>query len=260
MESVKLVRGTIDCIMGEDDAMGFANSYEDARRAEAYAKLEFPGTYYLAYRDLPEIIFKYAKGTKALDFGCGTGRSTRFLQKLGFQVVGVDVSAEMIRKAEELDSYGSYRLVKQEDLAEFKDNSCDLVLSAFTFDNIPTMETKLKLLREIRRILRAEAVMVNLVSSPEIYVHEWASFSTKDFPENKRAKSGDKVKIIITAVEDKRPVEDVVWSDESYRITYAKAGLQFVESLRPLARESEPYDWVNETRIAPWVIYVLKKG
>ncbi|MFI5110059.1 MAG: hypothetical protein ACHP9S_10750 [Terriglobales bacterium] len=27
-------------------------------------------------------------GTKALDFGCGAGRSTRFLRKLGFNATG----------------------------------------------------------------------------------------------------------------------------------------------------------------------------
>ena len=36
--------------------MEFANVYEDSERAEAYAELEFPGTYFLAYRDLPQII------------------------------------------------------------------------------------------------------------------------------------------------------------------------------------------------------------
>jgi hypothetical protein len=35
--------------MGAD----FFNVYEDKARAQAYADLEFPGTYYLAYRDLP---------------------------------------------------------------------------------------------------------------------------------------------------------------------------------------------------------------
>ena len=45
----------------------FFNSYEDAKRAEAYAKLEFPGTYYLAYRDLPQIIRDYAKGSRAFE-------------------------------------------------------------------------------------------------------------------------------------------------------------------------------------------------
>ena len=67
--------------------MEFVKSYEDAQYAEAYAKLAFSGTYYLAYRNLPEIIFEHVKGKKAIDFGCGTGRSTRFLEKIGFDVV-----------------------------------------------------------------------------------------------------------------------------------------------------------------------------
>jgi hypothetical protein len=34
----------------------FTNAYADAERAEPYARLEFPGTYYLAFRDLPNIL------------------------------------------------------------------------------------------------------------------------------------------------------------------------------------------------------------
>ena len=239
--------------------MDFLNVYEDAKRAEAYAKLEFPGTYYLAYRDLFKIIFEHVKGRKAIDFGCGTGRSTRFLQRLGFSTVGVDISSDMLKKARELDPKGDYRVIKDGDLDQLEDNAYDLVLSTFTFDNIPTMEKKVRNFREIARLLKSEGRIVSVVSSPEIYKHEWASFSTKDFPENKCAKSGDKVKIIITDVEDKRPVEDVVWSDGYYQETYKRAGLGLVKTYKPLAKESEPYKWVNETRIAPWVIYVLKK-
>jgi len=239
--------------------MGFVNTWGDAKRAEAYAKLEFPGTYYLAYRDLPEILLEHVKGRKAMDFGCGTGRSMRFLQKLGFNTIGVDIAEDMIRKAREIDPKGDYRLVEDGDLNQFEDNAYDLVLSVFTFDNIPTMEKKVKNLKEIARLLKSEGKMVNLVSSPEIYTHEWASFSTKDFPENKQAKSGDKVRIIVTAIEDKRPVEDVIWTDEYYQETYKRSGLELVKTYKPLAKEDEPYKWVNETRIAPWVIYVLKK-
>jgi len=240
--------------------MEFSNCYEDAKRAEAYAKLEFPATYYLAYRDLPEIIFEHVKGRKAVDFGCGTGRSTRFLQKLGFNAIGVDIAEDMIKKAREIDPKGDYRLVEDCDLSQFENNACDLALSVFTFDNIPTMDKKVKNFREIGSLLKSEGKIVNLVSSPEIYTHEWASFSTKDFPENKYAKSGDKVRIIITEVEDKRPVEDVIWTDEYYQEVFKRAGLELVKTYKPLAKENEPYKWVNETRIAPWVIYVLKKG
>ncbi len=239
--------------------MGFFNVYGDAKRAEAYAKLEFPGTYYLAYRDLPSIIFEHVKGRKAIDFGCGAGRSTRFLQKLGFDAVGVDIAEDMIKKARTIDPKGDYRLVEDGDLSQLGDDAYDLVLSVFTFDNIPTMGKKVKNFREFERLLSSDGRIVNLVSSPEIYTHEWASFSTKDFPENKHAKNGDKVRIIITEVEDKRPVEDVVWTDEYYRETYKRSGLELVRIYKPLAKEDEPYEWINETRIAPWVVYVLEK-
>ena len=240
--------------------MGIFNSYEDVQRAEAYAKMDFPGTYYLAYRDLPAIILAHVKGRKALDFGCGTGRSTRFLQKDGFETTGVDISGDMLKKAIEIDPDGDYRLIEDGDFRQFNCNSYDLVLSSFTFDNIPVKENKVKLFRAIGQLLTSEGIIVNLVSSPEIYTNEWASFSTKDFPENKSAKSGDIVRIIQTDTEDKRPVRDVVCSDEDYRDIFQLVGLEVVEVYRPLAKESEPYPWVNETRIAPWTIYVLKNG
>ncbi|MGB8657971.1 MAG: class I SAM-dependent methyltransferase [Candidatus Zixiibacteriota bacterium] len=240
--------------------MEFENVYEDAQRAEAYAKLEFPGTYYLAYRDLPEIIFEHVKGRYAIDFGCGAGRSTRFLQKLGFVAIGVDIAEDMIKKAREIDPKGDYRLIQNGDFESCSDKTYDLILSVFTFDNIPTQEQKVAILREMGGLLKSEGIIVSLVSAPEIYTHEWASFSTKDFPANKRAKSGDKVKIIITDIDDKRPVEDVIWSNEAYQEVFRLGGMESVKTYRPLAKGHEPYNWVNETRIAPWVIYVLKRA
>jgi SAM-dependent methyltransferase len=238
--------------------MPASNCYDDARRAAAYAKLEFPGTYYLAYRDLPAIIRTHVKGRQALDFGCGAGRSTRFLRERGFDVVGIDVSAEMIRRARELDPGGEYVLVRGADFEDLRPRRFDLVLAAFTFDNVPTMRKKVASFAALRDLLGRDGRIVNLVSSPDIYCHEWVSFSTRDYPENARARSGDTVRIVVTALEDRRPVEDVLWTDEWYQDVYRRAGLELVVTHRPLGREDEPYPWVNETRIAPWVIYVLK--
>src|SRR5262245_17075043 len=144
----------------------FANVYDDQARAAAYSTLEFPGTYYLAYRDLPEIIREHVRGRAALDFGCGTGRSTRFLRGLGFDVVAVDVSGPMLARARERDPQGDYRLVPEGDLSGLAADSFDLALSAFTFDNIPTLEKKVAILQGLKRLLRAEGRIVNLVSSP----------------------------------------------------------------------------------------------
>ncbi|MFQ5768250.1 MAG: class I SAM-dependent methyltransferase [Acidobacteriota bacterium] len=89
---------------------GFSNAYADKAHADAYARLEFPGTYYLAYRDLPAIFSRHVQGRNAMDFGCGAGRSTRFLRKLGFDVVGVDIAEPMLARARERDPQGEYLL------------------------------------------------------------------------------------------------------------------------------------------------------
>ena len=233
------------------------NCYEDAARASAYATLSFPGTYFLAYRDLPGLVMDHVTGSRALDFGCGAGRSTRFLEGLGLDVVGVDVSEDMLGNARALDPGGDYRLIDAEGPGGLPQRAWDLVCSAFTFDNIPA-ERKPRLMRGIAGLLAPNGVFVNLVSSPEIYVHEWASFSTRDYPENENARSGDRVRIVITDIADSRPVEDVVCSDEDYRRLYAQAGLEAIVTHRPLAVPDEPHPWVNETSIPPWVIYVVR--
>jgi SAM-dependent methyltransferase len=235
----------------------FSNVYDDRARAEAYAALEFPGTYYLAYRDLPTIICEHVQGTRAFDFGCGAGRSTRFLRKLGFDAVGADISEHMLARARERDPEGEYRLLPDGDLGGFPTATYDLVLSAFTFDNIATLEKKITLLNSLKRLLRRGGRIVSLVSAPEIYVNEWTSFSTKDFPENRAARSGDKVLIVMLDVDDRRPVEDILCTDADYHEAYERAGLAVIQTCRPLAKPTEAFSWVSETTIAPWVIYVL---
>ncbi len=239
--------------------MDFVNCYENAIRAEAYSELEFANTYHLAFRDLPEIFRTHVKGTAALDFGCGAGRSTRFLCQLGFEVVGVDISAEMIAQARAMDPQRDYRLIPGDDMSALPRAGFSLIQSAFTFDNIPGAETKSGLFRGLRELLRPDGILVNIVSAPEIYVNEWASFSTEDFPENHNARPGDPVKIITTDFEDRSPAVDILWPHESYLEVYGRSGLEVVEVRKPLARGDEPYPWVSETRIAPWVIYVLRR-
>lgn len=236
------------------------NCYDDRARAESYARLEFANTYHLAFRDLPAIFAEHVKGRRALDFGCGTGRSTRFLRRLGFEVTGIDIAQPMIAKASELDKAGDYRLIKDDDLSSLGTAEYELVLSAFPFDNIPGWDKKVRLFRDLGGLLTASGKIVNIVSAPEIYRHEWASFSTKEYPENRVAKTGDLVRILTRDSIDRRPTEDILWTDEDYAEVYRLADLEVAAKYKPLARGDEPYPWVNEMRIAPWVIYVLGKA
>jgi SAM-dependent methyltransferase len=235
----------------------FGNVYDDAARARAYADLEFPGTYYLAFRDLPELLRKYVCGVRALDFGCGAGHSTRFLRDLSFEVIGVDVAEVMLDQARRRDPQGDYRLVADGTLTGFGTGTLDLILAAFTFDNIPTDQQKTSALRELRRLLAPRGRLVVVVSSLAIYSHEWASFSTRDFPANLSARDGDTVRIVMLDVPDRRPVLDIACSDTHYRELFDAVGLGVVDILRPLATGAEQVQWVSETTIPPWAIYVL---
>lgn len=239
--------------------MNFENSWGNQTRAMSYSKLEFPNTYYLAYRDLPEIISKHVTGNRAIDFGCGTGRSSRFLKQLGFNVIGIDISNDMLEIARNFDLYGDYKLVSNGKYDHLGLNQFDLVQSIFTFDNIPGWENRTNILKGLQDLIKPTGRMICLDSTPELYVNEWASFTTKDFHENWIAKTGDIVRDIMLDVEDRRPVEDIYWSVEDYHKLFNLAGLEIEVTYKPLGYSNEPFNWKSEKEIAAWMIFVLKK-
>jgi SAM-dependent methyltransferase len=238
--------------------VSFVNAWEDEVRALAYATLEFPGTYYLAFRDLPAILGEHVPGRAALDFGCGAGRSTRFLRNLGFDPVGIDVSPAMLDLARASDPEGRYFLVDDGDYGALDPQRFDLVLSAFAFDNIPGADHRAALLRGLCRLLQPEGRIVLLGTTAEVYVNETASFTVRDFPENREARSGDEVRVVMKDIEDSRPVIDILWFHDDYLAVFAASGLELVAHYSPLGRDDEPYEWITETTISPWAIYVLK--
>ena len=260
----------------------FTNTYADPDRAASYSTLGFPATYSLAFRDLPALFEAHGVLPRsALDFGCGAGRSTRFLEGLGYDVTGVDISAAMLERARELDDAPGaddrYRLI-DDDPSALPQGPFDLVLAAYPFDNIPGVDHRVALLTGLRERLvggrtgrsgegpagepdraggpASTGRLVLIASSPELYVHEWGTFTTASWPENAAAGSGERVRIAIKEGGDRRPVDDLLWLDDDYRSAFERAGLEVLETHRPLATGAEPVEWVNETEIPPWVIYV----
>lgn len=238
--------------------MSFINAYDDDFRAASYADLEFPGTYHLAFRDLAELLGDPVIGTLALDFGCGAGRSTRFLKGLGFDTEGVDISEAMLARARARDPQGVYLNVPDGDLSILPDGRYRRILSAFTFDNVKA-ESKAPLFHHLSRLLSPGGRILNLVSSEVLYRLEWASFSTAPFPGNCRAGCGDPVFTIMKDVRDARPVHDIFCPEQEYLRIYLEAGLERSRVHLPLGRPEEPFPWINELTTPPWRIDVLEK-
>jgi len=113
--------------------------------------------------------------------------------------------------------------------------------------------------------------MICLDSTPELYTNECASFTTKDFPENKFAETGDIVRCIMLDVDDKRPVDDIFWKVDDYHKLFSRkvddyhklfsrAGFSVEAFYKPLGYEDEPFKWISEITSAPWMIFVLKSA
>lgn len=90
---------------------------------------------------------------RILDVGCGAGRVTKTLVDAGFDVVGLDVSREMVRAADRLVPEAAFVHGSATDLP-FADGSFDHALFAFNgLDTIPTESGRRATLSEIRRVL-----------------------------------------------------------------------------------------------------------
>ena len=105
----------------------------------------------------------------ALDFGCGIGRLTQPLTKHFDEVVGVDLSNEMVRLAQAHNRAPDrcrYAVNASADLAILPSDSFDLVLSYLTLQHMPRRYS-MSYLREFVRVTRAGGIIcVQLPAAP----------------------------------------------------------------------------------------------
>ncbi|MDX1514649.1 MAG: class I SAM-dependent methyltransferase [Gammaproteobacteria bacterium] len=241
--------------MNAEETNRDANPYHDAELADLYAGFGYEGTYSLVSRDLPGLLQRHVKGKKAVDFACGAGRSTRLLKSLGYDAVGVDVSGEMLTRARRLDPEGDYRLIDEGSSGSFPAGSFDLVLSAFPFSSTNSLRKITGMLSAFGGLVAEDGAVIAIEPTPEFYLHEWLSF-TSNFPGNAAAVSGDPVRAAFRE-RPETPVTDYLWTHEDYLEAFDRAGLRMLEALRPLGSATDPWDWISESRVAPWVIYAL---
>jgi SAM-dependent methyltransferase len=99
-------------------------------------------------------------GGAGLDFGCGVGRLTQPLARLFASCVGVDISQEMIQKAESLNRYAHCRYVANPDARlPFADASFSFIYSNIVLQHVPPRYSE-QYLAEFVRVLAPGGVLV----------------------------------------------------------------------------------------------------
>ncbi|WP_435347447.1 class I SAM-dependent methyltransferase [Haloarchaeobius sp. HRN-SO-5] len=127
--------------------------YEAPEMVDRYDKHGGDGHLLERERYLVEEHFGDAGG-RVLDIGCGTGRTTRPLSDMGFDVVGVDVSEEMVKRARTRHPGIRFEVDDATDLRH-DDGSFDHVLfSYYGLDSIVPEESRTRAVAEIFRVLR----------------------------------------------------------------------------------------------------------
>ncbi len=121
-------------------------------------------------------------GLKALDMACGDGYYTRLLKRAGAaEVTGVDVSAEMVRRAEEQEKREPLGcLYRQSEVAEFEPpQPVDVIVGVYSLGYSRTAEQLQRFCRSCHDALRPGGRFVGLndnVRNPPPSTGSWGKY------------------------------------------------------------------------------------
>lgn len=97
------------------------------------------------------------KDQKVIDVGCGKGDFVRYLDELGFNAAGLDISIEALRKARSLRASDPYVAASLEEGLPFANGSFGAIFCSEVLEHIFSVHSALS---ELNRILLSEGLLI----------------------------------------------------------------------------------------------------
>jgi len=194
-------------------------------------------------------------GKKVLDYGCGTGTFSRYLQAMGATVTGVDVSENMIGVAKRNSPEDIvYSVISDGGLDFLAGDSFDFVVSNFVLCTIPSRKEISTILRQIYRVLKKDGSFIFMNSN-------WDKSNGREFVSFKLDHCNNLISgCPITAIIKSDPpisLYDFFWSIDDYRKMLMEAGFK-IKIFREEIASGNDISWLDEREFPPY--YVISAG
>mmetsp|Transcript_25589 Transcript_25589/g.53056 ORF Transcript_25589/g.53056 Transcript_25589/m.53056 type:complete len:306 (+) Transcript_25589:2-919(+) len=252
---------------GPSGLHGGQGKYSKASAA-AYAGIDLSeGTFWLMYRHAEAAIGKWLPAppseARALDWGCGSGKSARWLRSaLSLaEVHGADVDPQMLEQARAADPLGEYAIAAG-GCCPFPPGRYDLVLSMCVLIEISSLDAMRAYAREAFRMLRSGGIAVAVSATEESRdpANKFLSFrylpSDPADPRNQRLRSGDRV---LCRNNCGLVMQDFFWTLDDIQTAFEAAGFLTLGVTRTTGAADDPFEWGAELRVASDYVVVFKK-
>jgi toxoflavin synthase len=211
-----------------------------------------------------------AQGKAVLDLACGEGRYCRTLKQRGAaRVVGVDISSQMIKLAEQQETQASLGIdyICRDVLELGKIGEFDLVVASFLLNYAQSKEQLIKMCRTVFDNLKPGGHFIllneNFNQAPQDF-HGYERYGyAKTMAEPYQ--EGSVITYTISTGTDELQFEGYYWSKETYQMAFATAGFTDVQ-WRNLACSSQGIEaygqrfWQNFIENPPFIGIICQKS
>lgn len=235
-------------------------------QATEYAEIPCVGQYLMAHMEIQRLVAPYAESIKrAVDFGCGAGKSTRMLRTClpaTTKIIGVDISKEMVSEATARNSDPNTLYLVIPDPLQGKlpldDGSVDLVVSTIVFQEFQSRHELESAIASISRCLKPGGKFVGVLVSDKIRDEDFTSFTYRGFPANLSRK--DNYRACRSTLSNIVWTKDRHWSKSTITGCLRNQNMEDIAVRYPLAGDYPPYPmdksmpWKDEKRVSPLLV------